>query len=159
MWHGANWTYIVWGALNGFYLIFAIISKPTRNRINRLTGIEKLPTLNHFFQILITFLLTCLAWIFFRSNSISDSFVVFKKIVTDRGPIFFDRVDPSSFIFSFLGILILLLIESKYEYYTGSFSFFQNEHWLIRNLFYAVLIIIILLIGVFDGGQFIYFQF
>ena len=159
LWHGANWTYIFWGALNGFYLIFAILSKPTRDKINKLTGIEKQPILNHFFQILITFLLTCFSWIFFRSNSISDSFVVLKKIVTDRGPIFFDRTDPSSFIFSFLGILILLLIESKYEYYNGSFSFFKNEHWLIRNLFYAVLIIIILLIGVFDGGQFIYFQF
>lgn len=159
LWHGANWTYIIWGALNGFYLVFAIISQKTRNTIAKLIGIERNPTLNHLFQILITFILTCFAWIFFRSNSLSDAVLIIKKIFTDRGPLFFDKADPSSFIFSFLGIFILLIVESKAEFYNGNFTLSSNKHFLIRNLYYTVLIIIILLIGVFDGGQFIYFQF
>jgi len=159
LWHGANWTFIIWGALNGFYLIFAIISRPVTDKVNQLTGIKKLPWLNRFLQIIVTFILCCFAWIFFRANNVSDSFVIIKRIFTNKDPLFFDKDDPSSFLFSFLGIFILLLIEAKREYYKGDFSFFNNKHWLIRYLSYTVLIIIILLIGVFDGGQFIYFQF
>ncbi|MEO5893944.1 MAG: MBOAT family O-acyltransferase [Ferruginibacter sp.] len=159
LWHGANWTYIIWGSLNGIYLVFAIISQGARDKVNHVLGIEKLPRLNHFFQILITFALTCFAWVFFRANNVADSFLIIQKMFTDRGALLFDKADPSSFIFSFLGIFMLLAIEAKHEYYKGSFSFFHNRHWLVRNLSYAVLIIIILLIGVFDGGQFIYFQF
>ena len=159
LWHGANWTFIIWGALNGFYLIFAIISKGARDKINQFTGIKKLPWLNRFLQIIVTFILCCFAWIFFRANNVADSFVIIKKIFTNRDPLFFDKDDPSSFLFSFLGIFILLLIEAKREYYRGDFSFFNNKHWQIRYLSYTVLIIIMLLIGVFDGGQFIYFQF
>jgi hypothetical protein len=47
----------------------------------------------------------------------------------------------------------------KQEFYTGSFSFMHNKSWVVRNITYAALIITILLMGVFDGGQFIYFQF
>jgi len=82
-----------------------------------------------------------------------------EKIFIQKGSLFFDKDDPSSFIFSFLGIFILLAVESKHEYYKGDFSFFNNKSGVIRYLSYAVLVLIILLIGVFDGGQFIYFQF
>jgi alginate O-acetyltransferase complex protein AlgI len=53
----------------------------------------------------------------------------------------------------------LLFVELKQEYYGGSFSFLNNKNWIFRYLSYSFLIILILLIGVFDGGQFIYFQF
>jgi len=157
LWHGANWTYIIWGALNGFYLIFAIISQGFRNKINRLTGIEKLPHLNYLLQVLVTFMLSCFAWIFFRANNVTDALSIIKKISTFGGSIFVEN--PSMMIYSFFGIFLLLFVELKKEFYTGDFSFFSNSSWLVRNLSYAMLIILILLVGVFDGGQFIYFQF
>ena len=159
LWHGANWTFIIWGALNGFYLIFAIITQNLRSNIDKSIGLKKFPKFNQLLNILITFILSCFAWIFFRANNVSDAFGIIKKIFTNRGALFFDKDDPSSFIFSFLGIFILLFIEFKREYYTGDFSFFNNSYWLVRYLSYTILIIITLLIGVFDGGQFIYFQF
>jgi hypothetical protein len=58
-----------------------------------------------------------------------------------------------------LGIAILFIVELKREFYKGKFSLFDNQNWMVRNLTYASLIIIILVFGVFDGGQFIYFQF
>lgn len=67
--------------------------------------------------------------------------------------------NPSMIIFSLLSIFMLIFVELKKEFYKGEYSFFNNKNWLVRNLSYAMLIIIILLIGVFDGGQFIYFQF
>lgn len=157
LWHGANWTYIIWGGLNGFYLVFAIISRGFRDKMNKLTGIEKIPILNHLSQVLITFILSCFAWIFFRANNVTDAYTIIKKISTFGGSIFVEN--PSIMIYSFLGIFLLLFVELKKEFYKGEFSFFSHESWIVRNLSYASLVIIILLFGVFDGGQFIYFQF
>lgn len=154
-WHGANWTFIVFGALQGCILTIEFLSRKTRKSIRK-----KIPSfLNNIAGIAFTFVYFTFSLIFFRANSISDALTIIKRIFTAKGPLFFDRDDPSSFIFSFMGIFILLLVESKWEYYKGGFSFFNNKYWLVRNLSYAFLIIIILLIGVFDGGQFIYFQF
>ena len=157
LWHGANWTYIIWGALNGFYLVFAIITYGLRKKIARFVGLDKLPQLNQFLEIITTFSLTCFAWIFFRANNVTDAFTIIKKISKFDGPIFIEN--PSMIIYPFCGILLLLCVELKQEYYKGSFSFFHNKNWMIRNLSYTFLVILILLFGVFDGGQFIYFQF
>lgn len=157
LWHGANWTYVIWGALNGFYLIFAIISQGFRNKAKRLVGLDKLPWLNHLLEVMITFALSSFAWIFFRANHVTDAFGIIKKIATSRGSLFIES--PSMMIYSFLGLFILFLVEFKKEYYKGKFSFFNNEKWIIRALSCCFLIITILLFGVFDGGQFIYFQF
>ncbi len=156
LWHGANWTYLIWGAINGFYLVFAIISKNTRNKFNKLIGLDRLPRIHNGIQISITFVLACFAWIFFRANNVQDAFSIIKKIFEPKGSLF---IDNSTLFYSFIAISILFLIESKKEYYKGHFSFLENKSWLIRNLTYASLIIIILIMGVFDGGQFIYFQF
>lgn len=156
-WHGANWTYIIWGALNGFYLVFAIVTYGLRKKITAFLGLDKLPKINLFLQILITFLLSCFAWIFFRANNVTDAFCIIRKISTFKGPIFFDQL--SIIIYPFFGICFLLFVELKQEYYKGSFSFLNNNNWVFRFLSYSFLIILILLIGVFDGGQFIYFQF
>lgn len=157
LWHGANWTYIIWGALNGFYLVFAIVSQNFRNKINTLTGINKLPKLHHVLQVSTTFILASFAWIFFRANSVTDAFAIVKKIIMLKGPLFLST--PSMMAYSIIAILILFAVEFKNEYYKGSFTLFNNQNWLVRNLSYTVLILLILLIGVFDGGQFIYFQF
>lgn len=157
LWHGANWTYIAWGALNGFYLVFAIISTKLRNKISNYFGLFHYTNANKLFQIITTFLLTSFAWIFFRANNISDAFIIVKKIFSNRGPIFI--TSPSETIYILLGIIILISIEAKKEFYYGTFSFFNNPSWLIRNTSYLAIILLILLFGVFDGGQFIYFQF
>jgi D-alanyl-lipoteichoic acid acyltransferase DltB (MBOAT superfamily) len=157
LWHGANWTFIIWGAINGFYLVFALITQNFRDSFDKITGFNKLPKLNQFIQILLTFLLTCFAWIFFRANNLTEALLIIKKIFTQSGSLYYEN--PSMLIFSFLGILMLLSVEMKKEYYNGKFSLFNNDKWIVRNLSYAILVILILLLGVFDGGQFIYFQF
>jgi alginate O-acetyltransferase complex protein AlgI len=157
LWHGANWTYIIWGALNGLYLIFANFSFSTREKFNDLIGLNNVPVLSRCVQIILTFLLICFAWIFFRANNVGDAFLIIKKIAALNGPLFIEN--PSKLIYSLASIGLLFIIEYKREYYKGSVSFFDSKSWIIRNLSYASLIIIILLFGVFDGGQFIYFQF
>ena len=157
LWHGANWTFIIWGALNGFYLVFALVTQGARDKINEITGLTRLPLLHRWIQIIITFMLTCFAWVFFRANNLDDALLIIRKMATFKGPIWFEN--GSMLMYSFGAIFLLLAVEAKQEYFKASFSLMNNKNWVIRNAVYALLIILILLIGVFDGGQFIYFQF
>jgi alginate O-acetyltransferase complex protein AlgI len=157
LWHGAGWTFIIWGTLNGFYLVFGIISRPFRNRLNEITGITKLPKLNLALQVISTFLLTCFARIFFRANNVSDAFTIVKKIVTFNSPGFLK--DTTMLFYSFAGILLLMLTEFNEEYYNNDFSLLYNKKPVVRTVTCAFLIMLIVVVGVFDGGQFIYFQF
>lgn len=157
LWHGANWTYLIWGALNGIFIIFAIITDRQRNYLTHFFKIDKLPWLNNGSQILTTFLLFCFSLIVFRSSSVADALLIIGKIFRFEGSIYYDN--PSSLIYSLFAIASLMIVEFKKEYYRGTFSFFNNKNTIVRHLSYATIILLILLIGVFDGGQFIYFQF
>jgi len=157
IWHGANWTFIIWGALNGFYLVFAIATANWRKKLDQLFYLDRLPRFNKVLQIVITFFLICLAWVFFRANSTSDAFLIVKKIFSFNGPFFAEW--SSVMVYSIFAILFLLLVEAKREYYKGSFSFMNHPNTIIRYSTCTFLCISILMFGVFDGGQFIYFQF
>lgn len=157
LWHGANWTYIIWGAINGFYLVFAIMTSNVRNKFNSAIGIQKLPKLFLFSQILITFLLISFSRIFFRSNTFDDAIKVIKKMATFSGSIFSEGVNILAYSFFAMGFL--LVVELKKEFYTGSFTLSNHQNFWVRNLYYSMLIVLIITLGVFDGGQFIYFQF
>jgi len=157
LWHGANWTYIIWGAINGFYLVFAIVTEKWRNSFNKLVYLDRVPKIHRFFQILLTFVLACFAWVFFRANTTQDAFLVIQKAITLNGSLYIGS--PAIFIYSLAGIAFLLAAEFKSEYLKESISFLNNPHWLVRKLSYSFLIVTILFFGVFDGGQFIYFQF
>jgi len=157
LWHGANWTYIIWGALNGAYLVAGLFSAPLVKKINRIMRIDRFRGLHTFFQIITTFILVCFAWIFFRANTISDAFLIIKKIAAFKGPVFYE--DLSTLGYSFLGIFFLLIVEFKDEYFRNRFLVLNHPHFAVRNLAYAFMVLLIILFGVFDGGQFIYFQF
>ena len=157
LWHGANWTFIIWGALNGFYLVFAIVSEKWRAGFNKFIQLDKAPKLHNLLQILITFVLACIAWIFFRANSTEDAFLILRKAMTFDGTLYVGT--PSMMIYSVLSIIFLIAVETKIEYFTGKISLFNHPHWAVRKLSYSLLILLIMFFGVFDGGQFIYFQF
>ena len=157
LWHGANWTFIIWGALNGFYLVFAIITTKFRTRFNSIIGLSNLPNLQKALQIIITFFLSCFAWIFFRSNSLSDALTIIKKIASFKGSLFISN--QSNLIYSIFGIIFLMLTEYNNEFLNARFSILYHKNYYVRLFAYSSIIMLILLIGVFDGGQFIYFQF
>ncbi len=156
LWHGANWTFIIWGALNGFYLVFAIVTEKWRKNLGKFLYLDHLPKLNNVFQIAITFLLTCFAWIFFRATSFHDSLYIIQSIANFNGPLFLDK---TMLTYCFSAIAFLLAIELSQASRHKSALPFKTKYWLKEHLAYSMLVIIILLFGVFDGGQFIYFQF
>ncbi|MEP7142741.1 MAG: MBOAT family O-acyltransferase [Ferruginibacter sp.] len=157
LWHGANWTYIVWGGINGFYLVFALMTKRYRDRFNAFIGLNKFPRLEMVSHILITFLLIGFSRVFFRARTFDDAILVFKKMATFKGSIFNDGT--AIIIYSFFAIFFLLAVELKKEFYTGPFTLSRHKNFWVRNSYYSLLVILIILLGVFDGGQFIYFQF
>jgi D-alanyl-lipoteichoic acid acyltransferase DltB (MBOAT superfamily) len=151
IWHGANFTFMVWGALHGFYLVIEKIGNIAKKKVERKFSIGKL------FKIAITFLLVDFAWIFFRANTISDAWLIIKRIFTGFGdPLF---INAEVFFASAVALSILLLKEMADEFLPENFALLENRNLYIRLSSYAILTSIIILFGVFDGGQFIYFQF
>jgi alginate O-acetyltransferase complex protein AlgI len=157
LWHGANWTFIVWGAINGFYVIFGLATQRLRDKFNKAIGLSNRPKLLAAVQILTVFTLIAFVRIFFRASSVTQAVSIIKKIFTFSGKIWFDS--PSMVLFTLFAIAVLIAAEWKIEFYKGQFSFFNHKNSLVRKLSYAALIILILLLGAFDGAQFIYFQF
>lgn len=157
LWHGANWTFVIWGALHGFFLVFALISKSLRESFSEKIGLKKFKRLHGAVQVFICFHLVCLGWVFFRANNVSDAFHVIGAIF---GPNWFslDISNASHFFYGILGIVSLLAVERLQGNRTMVESFNRWPTWLRWGI-YSYCILLILTIGVIDGGQFIYFQF
>jgi D-alanyl-lipoteichoic acid acyltransferase DltB (MBOAT superfamily) len=157
LWHGANWTFVIWGALNGIYLICALIVNPWFNRMAETSSVKLPGQFSSFFNIGFTFTLTCLAWVFFRASTVDDAFLIVSKMLQPSGSLFIPSL--SGMIYAFFGLAILLLYEIKKEYFDSSIISLGQMNVVYRYAVYSFLILLILLIGVFDSGQFIYFQF
>ena len=152
-WHGANWTFIIFGALQGFILTIEFFTRKTRKNIRK-----KIPALiNTICGISFTFLYFAMSLIFFRATNVLDALTIIKRIFVAKGPIYIEN--PTIILFSAMGILFLILVELKKEYFDTLFTFSNNRYWFIRNGYYCFLLLCILIAGVFDGGEFIYFQF
>jgi len=153
LWHGANWTYVIWGGLNGLYQsVFKIFGiKPSKKEYSQKAA------LMYFSNVFLTFVLICFSWIFFRANSFAHAVTIIKRMGSEFGPIFIG--DNSSFVYGVFGILLLFLKDGVDEFFPTKKLFFNSSNSWVRTISYAAIVILIMLIGVFDGGQFIYFQF
>lgn len=143
LWHGANWTFIVWGGLHG---LFQIIEKFSNLNEKNSSGIIKMG------RVLCTFFIVNFAWIFFRMPTFQDAFYVICKIFTDfSGSIF-------SWTASFIFCAIVIFKDLTDEYKIKSLQFLHSKYLLVRWSAYLFLILSIMVLGVY-GGQFIYSGF
>ncbi|HOZ68284.1 MAG TPA: MBOAT family O-acyltransferase [Chitinophagaceae bacterium] len=156
IWHAASLTFVAWGLLQGIYLSVEALTNKQRANMEK-----KYKLANRgwyiFLSCLITFILFGISQVFARSANLQDAFQVLGKIVTEPGALFIGA--PSILIFSILGISMVMLKDFTDEYYPGRFLLFENRNKPVRVMAYSLVIVLILLIGVFDGGEFIYFQF
>ncbi|WP_317165801.1 MBOAT family O-acyltransferase [Spirosoma arboris] len=165
LWHGANWTYVIWGSLNGFYLILENITKPLRNRFYGLINFSTKSKLSSILGLLSTFFLTCFAWIFFRAKTVQDALYIVSHLFSNFSASI-KQLKPGAlgstqydYIVSMMSIIILLSVERIQNEHLCDRWLFQQPY-LVRMLLYSSLIIFILLFGMFDvQEQFIYFQF
>lgn len=151
-WHGANWTFLVWGALNAAFIIPLMFSGRNRHNLNEVAADSRFPSIREVWHMSLTFVLTCVAWVFFRSASIGLAFTYVKGMVA---------LDLDAEWYGHFGMLIpivfLLLVEwvnRKSEF--PEFASVKNP--VIRLVIYGALIYITIVMSK-TAQDFIYFQF
>lgn len=149
IWHGANWTFIVWGCMHGFFQI-----------VEKALGWQKYEGQNwaiKITRIIITFLLVNFAWIFFRMPTIGEACDVIVKIFTNGGVPNLHDLGGAAILMLTIGLLIMVFKDLRDEYFKTKFAFLDTRamQWVIS----VVLFCLVLNFGVLDGGSFIYVSF
>lgn len=149
LWHGTSWSFVIWGALHGFYQIMASIRDKYLKKAN-----IKMPD-NFFFRIinvLLTFALVTLAWIFFR-NSLSRSMVIFEKIgnlsLSDQ------ILSPFNYVEMWFCVFLIGFLLWKEHY----FEKIPTTNTVVFFVLFPTIAFLTYFLGVITENQFIYFQF
>lgn len=179
LWHGANWTFIIWGALNGFYLIFGMMTQKLRAQFITAVGLNRFPRVHQLIQASITFGLICFAWIFFRARDLSDALYIVTHLFDGVGELItFCLTNPSAlnsgrrvlqgvfldlpktdFLIAVVAIIFMESVHLIQRHKDIRHMLSERPAWL-RWAVYYVLIFSILVFGAFETpNQFIYFQF
>ena len=167
LWHGANWTFVIWGGLHGFYIVFSNVTQRAREKVAQKLGLDKTPKLFRFLKVLTTFFFVCFAWIFFRSNSVTDAFYIVSHLLTGWGSVLNAETlrkalsfGPSQFQWIVgtvsIGLVIFVHLFQTQGRVIDQLS--KKPVWLRWSIYYAM-ILIFLLCGSFQSKEFIYFQF
>jgi alginate O-acetyltransferase complex protein AlgI len=149
LWHGAGWTYIIYGCLHGIALIYEMFTKKARKSIS-----TKVPSLLYnCISRIITFSFVSFSWIFFRSENISKAKMVINKIVSCNFSLKMVQIcaekGPLNLILTFFSLLLLIFISTP-----------DHRKSTVKNVFFLVFItFLIILFGKNETSEFIYFQF
>lgn len=160
LWHGANWTFVIWGALHGTYLILGILLAPIRKQITDWLKITN-TWIHKAIQMIVTFILVNIGWVFFRANTVQEAFYILKNmfiISLNFNGINLGGIGINGLILAFGSITFMELVHIIQEH-VGMRTFLNTKHIIIRWSIYTVIICSILIFGTFNGTEFIYFQF
>jgi alginate O-acetyltransferase complex protein AlgI len=153
-WHGANWTYVTWGFINALYFLPLLLLSRNRNNLEAVPLKWNFESLGIIGRMLYTFSLTCIAWVFFRAQTITDAFMYLKRIVVNRDFASQYLVNERYNYELLLMVAVFVLVEwnnrSKAEPISGKYN----------TVRLALAITAILAFGTYsDYKEFIYFQF
>ncbi|KAA9339402.1 MBOAT family protein [Hymenobacter busanensis] len=173
LWHGASWTFIIWGALHGFYQVFGLATTALRHRLATATGLARVPALRRALGVGVTFGLVSLAWVFFRANSVTDAIYIVEHLFSGWGQsiaallhpatghrahwLYLDQ--PPAQLWLALGCLGVMLAVEAAQGFGRLGALVQARPVPVRWSLYVGLLLAIVLLGVFNSSQFIYFQF
>ncbi|PPK95092.1 D-alanyl-lipoteichoic acid acyltransferase DltB (MBOAT superfamily) [Nonlabens xylanidelens] len=154
LWHGANWTFVFWGFLHALFFVPILLLNRNRNNLDQVAKGKLLPSFKEMGQMLFTFLLACIAWVFFRAPNIAAAFDYLKNVFTE-----------ASFKIEYLNIeryniemLLILFIFVMYEWFHREEEHPFTGKW--KWIKIASVILMLLTLGVYSNHQdFIYFQF
>ena len=168
LWHGANWTFALWGLVHALYLVAGRALAPFRERLAIRTGLARLPRLHHALQVVATFALVCFACVFFRANTLSDALHLVTHLPRGWG-VALDPERLATLVFSlgltraellFVAAMVVLMELGHAAQSRGSVLAWLGRRplWL-RWAAYSALVWGVLLFGVFKHKEFIYFTF
>ena len=158
-WHGANWTFITWGAINALYFMPLLVMKKNRTNLETVAQGKHLPSLRELLSMSITFFLTIIAWVFFRAADLTHAFAYLSSMFSKSLftiPVFPQREKALT---TAISIVIFVLIEwlGREKQYAIQHLELHVPKVLRWAFYYAIVVAIVLLIG--REQQFIYFQF
>ena len=171
MWHGANWSFVVWGLLHGLYQIIGRATKPCREKALDVLGVNRDTDCFRVLRMAVTFLLVDFAWIFFRAENLTTAVAVIGRILADPG--LFPLMDalrnhtmgldgPEMRVLV-LAVLTLLGADVLRSRGVDLQAWFAKQNWLFRELLLITFMLIVFIFGIwgngFDASSFIYFQF
>ena len=157
IWHGVGWTFLIWGLLFGIYQTYSNWTGEWQKKIRKRFHVNRKSMYYTFYNIILTFVLVLFTWIFFRADSFSDAINIITRIFTLPGTIF--NESPYDLVYAIIAIISLIVIDLKQEYFNDYWSILYGKFPSFRIAGIVIFVLTILLIGVFDGGQFIYFQY
>ncbi len=173
LWHGANWTFVIWGALHGSYYLFSYWTRNIRPRLTQFFMLDKIPYVHKILRVLFIFHIVLFGWIFFRANTLSDALFIITHLFTGVGGVF-NRIwelgiTPGIFNYGFelplsemfIGMcaIIILGIHHLIQREQSARAWFNTKPIWIRWTIYYGLVIWILVFGYLEPSEFIYFQF
>lgn len=160
LWHGANWTYVIWGLLNGCYLIIGEATKVFRQGAWSSGALSGLSAIRPYLALAGTFALTCVAWVLFRANNMADAWYILTHILVDWD---FAHISTEQFLLRQMPVAIAAIVVleiAQYVHSRVSLAVLAARLPVIpRWATYATCIMAVIMFGVFRKSQFIYFQF
>lgn len=170
LWHGAQWSFVIWGGLNGLFQVVGSLCQPLRKKAGRLLQVKEESFGHRCFQALVTFILVDFAWIFFRADTLGDALHVVGGIFTMQNPWFFMDgsiyglgLSQKQFSLAVFSMLILAAADwMKHRKINVMDRLLEQDIW-CRWLVYIVGTLFVLVFGVwgnaYDAQAFVYFQF
>ncbi|WP_299215943.1 MBOAT family O-acyltransferase [uncultured Dokdonia sp.] len=156
-WHGASWTFVIWGFLHA---VLYLVTYFLRQRNKKKFSSEHTYQVLYVCKIFFTFLLVSFAWIFFRANSIQHAFLYIHNLFSTSMNSFPNFISKGNLLVLLFFLILLLFIEWKgREDHHAIKKLFQKRHRLLRWSFYSLLIFFIGMFANTDEVPFIYFQF
>ncbi len=170
LWHGANWTYVVWGGLHGSFQVIGEVLFPVREKIKCILNIDSESFGHKIFQILFTFLLVDSAWIFFRASSLREAIMIYKQMFSEFNfEIFWNgrlynlgltRMDMSLLFIAIFVLWAVSILRNR----VSVLEELSKQHIIFRwgvyiTLVYSIIFILLIQGFGFPSQEFIYFQF
>ena len=156
LWHGANWTFLVWGGLHGLYFAGWSLTEGVRARFAAATGLARLHAVRAAIGVAVTFVLVTLAWTFFRATSMTEALAVLGRMFSAHGG--GTRIDSQVLVLCAVPLAILVLVEVAQSRMCLRDRIAALPVALRWSVFYGA-ILLTLFLGVFEEREFIYFRF
>lgn len=151
-WHGANWTFLLFGLFHGIMLVIVTACDKKRKKIEKKHGLKKKP-LYKYSRMGLTFILCTLGFMLFRSDSVNHFFAMLRRLNSGFGMFFMSWA-----LTALLPIVIMIFKEYKDENKMEIKFLHSDKRW-IQIVSFALLVVFVVYMGALNGGQFIYFQF
>jgi alginate O-acetyltransferase complex protein AlgI len=151
LWHGAEWTFVIWGIYHGLLLVLHRLTSPWLETIQPKSPIDGACWTG--LRMLVTFHLVCLGWLIFRATTLDQAFGMLKTIALRPG------IPPVAYLAPVAFTIIPLWLVQLVQHLSGELDVVSRTPWYFRSAFYTACFYAIVLAGQFGGQQFIYFQF